>query len=110
MKSFSQLAATTYKCGETETTFDWGCTPGGDNAIMEVIMSIFNWLSVGVVVVVIIFVVVGAIQYMTGSQGGSGEKASGGISTIRNAVMALGLYFIMWALINYLVPGGLLWG
>jgi hypothetical protein len=73
---------------------------------MAVIMTIFNWLSVGVVVVVIIFVVVGAIQYMTGSQGGSGEKTSGGIGTIRNAILALGLYFIMWALVNYLVPGG----
>jgi hypothetical protein len=101
MKALSQLA---YKCGETETMFNFNCS--SDNPIMDVIMTIFNWLSVGVVVVVIIFVVVGAIQYMTGSQGGSGEKASGGISTIRNAVMALGLYFVMWALVNYLVPGG----
>ena len=89
-------------CGDTDTFFDWGCE--GDDAIMDVIMSIFNWLSVGVATVVIIFVVVGAIQYMTAA--GSQDKAKKGIETIRNAIMALGLYFIMWTLLNFLVPGG----
>jgi hypothetical protein len=106
MKIFSQLAATTTydNCG-TKTMFDWGCN-GGDDAIMEIIIMIFNWASVGVVTVVIVFVVVGAIQYMTGAKGGEGDKAAGGIGTIKNAVLALGLYLIMWSLLNYLVPGG----
>jgi hypothetical protein len=71
-------------------------------------MTIFNWASIGVVTVVIIFVVVGAIQYMAGSKGGEDKKTAGGIATIRNAILALGLYLIMWSLLNYLLPGGIL--
>ena len=93
-----KLAAT---CGNTETMFDWGCDK---DPIMDVIMSIFNWLSVGVGTVIIIFVVVGAMQYMTSA--GNQDKAKKGIETIRNAIIALFLYFAMWSLINYLVPGG----
>jgi hypothetical protein len=107
MNIFSQLAATTYKCGETDTFFQWGdCNASSDNAIMDTIVTIFNWASIGVVTVVVIFVVVGAIQYMTGSSGGKDKETKSGLGTIRNAILALGLYFIMWTLLNYLVPGG----
>ena len=92
-----------YTCGETNTFFNWGCS--GDDAIMDLIMSIFNWLSVGVATVVIVFIVLGAIQYMTAS--GNQDKAKKAIQTIINAVIALFLYFAMWAFLNYLVPGGL---
>jgi heme/copper-type cytochrome/quinol oxidase subunit 2 len=102
MKAFSQLAA---KCGDVETTFDWGCK-SNDTAILDTIIFIFNMLSIGVVTIVIVFVVVGAIQYMTGSKTGEDNKTASGIGTIKNAILALGLYLIMWSLLNYLVPGG----
>jgi hypothetical protein len=102
MKILSQLAAT---CGDTNTMFDWGCT-SNNTAIMDTVITIFNWMSGGVLIVVIVFVVVGAIQYMSGSSGGESDKASSGIGTIKNALLALFLYFIMWTLLNWLMPGG----
>jgi heme exporter protein D len=109
---FRQLAANNeYKCSygkgtgewsarEVPTYFNWSgaCTP------QELIITLFNWLAVGVGVIVIVFVVVGAIQYITAA--GNQEQAKKAIERIRNAVLALGLYMIMWALLNFLVPGG----
>jgi uncharacterized BrkB/YihY/UPF0761 family membrane protein len=103
MNIFSLLAA---KCGDTEVMFDFWCADGSEDPIMDTIMSIFNLASAGVVTVVIVFVVVGAIQYMAGAKGGEGDKAAGGIGTIKNAILALVLYLVMWSLLNYLVPGG----
>jgi hypothetical protein len=86
-----------------ETTFDWGCQ-SEETAIMDTIVTIFNWFSVGVATIVVVFIVVGAIQYMTAT--GNQDKTKKGIETIRNAIIALVLYLIMWVLLNYLVPGG----
>lgn len=96
------------KCGDTETFFDWGCDNGTSNPIMDVIVTIFNWLSIGVVTVIIIVVVIGGIQYMTA--GGNSDNAKKAKERILNAIIALGLYLIMWVLLNYLVPGGMLGG
>lgn len=96
----TKFAAT---CGNTETFFNWGCD-NPDNPIMDVVITIFNWLSIGVVTVVIVVVVVGGIQYMTA--GGNSDNAKKAKDRIRNAIIALGLYLIMWSLLNYLVPGG----
>lgn len=76
-----------------------------ENQIICTILLIFNWLAIGVGTVVVIMVIVGAIQYMTAS--GSQDQAKKGIKTIRNAIVALLLYLVMWALLNFLVPGGM---
>jgi hypothetical protein len=101
MNVFSLFAYT--NCG-LETTFNWGCKTT-DNIIIDTIITIFNWASVGVGLVVIAIIVVGAIQYMTAA--GSQERSKKGMEMIRNAVLALILYLVMWAFLNYLVPGGL---
>lgn len=93
-------------CG-TNTFFNWGCD-SGDTAIMDTIIQIFNWLSIGVVTVIIVVVVVGGIQYMTA--GGNSDNAKKAKERILNAIIALGLYLAMWVLLNYLVPGGMLGG
>jgi heme exporter protein D len=85
-----------------ETYFTW-CT-GDTCSIQELVRLFFNWLAIGVGVVVVIFVVVGAIQYITAA--GNQEQAKKAIERIRNAVLALGLYLIMWALMNFIIPGG----
>jgi len=78
----------------------------GTGSIMCTITVIFNWLAIGVSAVVVIMIVVGAIQYMTGGKGGEDKKAKQGMTTIRNAIIALVLYMIMWAFLNFLLPGG----
>jgi hypothetical protein len=101
--SFLSLFAASTTCGP-ETFFEWGCS-SSDNAIIETIISIFNWASIGVGVVVVAFVIVGAIVYTTAA--GNQERSKKGMEIIRNAILALILYLAMWAFLNYLVPGGL---
>jgi len=102
MKQALFMLADSTNCG-TNTFFNWGCD-SKDTAIMDVIINIFNWLSIGVGTVVIIFVIIGAIQYT--SAAGNSDKAKKALDMIKNAVIALFLYLIMWALLNYLIPGG----
>jgi hypothetical protein len=88
-------------CG-TKTFFNWGCNRKG---IVGALMTIFNWLSIGVTIAVLIGIVYGAIIYTT--SGGSPERAKQGIGIIRTAILALLMFFMMWATLNWLVPGGL---
>ena len=75
-----------------------------DNQILCVAVLIFNWMTYGVTTIVVIMVVIGAIQYMLA--GDSQEKAKNAIRTIRNALIAVLLFLLMYAIINYVVPGG----
>ncbi|GHU07718.1 hypothetical protein FACS189431_2750 [Alphaproteobacteria bacterium] len=72
--------------------------------IEQTVRLVFDWLAIGVSIVVVLMVIVGAIRYMTA--GGNQEGAKKGIEIIRNAIIALVLYMVMWALLNFLVPGG----
>lgn len=92
------------KCGDTATFFDWGCSGDDDNQIMNVLATILNWLAIGVSVVVLIGIVYGAVMYA--SAGGNEAQTKKAIGIIRNAVIALLLYFGMWAILQYLIPGG----
>ena len=91
------------KCGDTATFFDWGCG-SGDNEILSVLGTVLNWLAVGVGVAVLIGIIVGAVMYATA--GGNEAQAKNALGYIRNAIIALILYFGMYAIIQYLIPGG----
>ena len=97
------------KCGDTASFFDWGCNDGGgDNQILNVLGTILNWLAVGVSVAVLIGIVYGAVMYA--SAGGNEAQTKKAIGIIRNAIIALILYFAMWAILQYLIPGGVFSG
>jgi hypothetical protein len=98
LAGFSLFAST--HTNALDTYFNWG-----DQTITGMLMTIFNWLAVGVSIAVVAGIIYGAILYIT-SAGDSG-KAQKGIEAIRNAVIALILYFAMFTLLNFLVPGGL---
>jgi cation transporter-like permease len=87
----------------SDTYFDWECEEEGN--ITRIIINIFNWLAIGVGSIAVIMVIVGGIIYMTAHD--SQEQAKKGITFIRNAIIALGLYMVMWTLLNWLVPGGI---
>lgn len=69
------------------------------------LVTISNWLAVGVVIAVIGGIIYGAIMYATSA--GDAGKAKSATEIIRNAFIALVLYFLMWAFLQYIVPGGL---
>ena len=90
-------------CNGVTTLFEWQCS--GDNAILSVAATVLNWLAVGVAAAVLIGIVYGAIIYATAT--GDESKAKHGIEIIRNAVIALILYALMWSFLQVLIPGGL---
>jgi len=92
-------------CGSTPTFFNWGCPGGTGEQITPVLKQILNWLAVGVTIAVIGGVIYGAVLYT--SSGGNQEQAKKAMGIIRNAVVALVMYFAMFAFLNWLVPGGL---
>jgi len=88
-------------CG-TETFFNWNC---GGQGITGLLMTILNWLAVGVAIAVLGAIIYGSILYTTA--GGNTEQTKRALEVIRNAFIALVMYFAMWAVLNWLVPGGL---
>ncbi len=93
-------------CGSAHTFFDWGCNGASDkDSILTVLVTISNWLAAGVVIAVIGGIIYGAIMYATSA--GDAAKAKSATEIIRNAFIALVLYFLMWAFLQYIVPGGL---
>lgn len=93
-------------CGSAHTFFDWGCNGADDkDSILTVLVTISNWLAAGVVIAVIGGIIYGAIMYATSA--GDATKAKSATEIIRNAFIALVLYFLMWAFLQYIVPGGL---
>ena len=93
-------------CGTAHTFFDWGCNGVDDkDSILTVLVTISNWLAAGVVIAVIGGIIYGAIMYATSA--GDAGKAKSATEIIRNAFIALILYFLMWAFLQYIVPGGL---
>jgi hypothetical protein len=89
-------------CG-TDTYFDIDCSSGG--GITGLLVTIVNWLAVGVAIAVLGGIIYGAVLYTTAA--GDAGQAKRALGIIRNSFVALTMYFAMWALLNWLVPGGL---
>jgi len=99
---------------EIETSFAWGgkkCFPKKNadgslnNPIYIALLAIFNFLAIGVGVVVVGGITFGAIRYITSN--GNSQQAQQGVMVIVNSVIGLLLFIFMYALLNFLVPGGL---
>lgn len=80
----------------------------GQNPIATNLLRIINFLSIGIGVVITVSVVAAAIQWT--ASGGEPQKRAKAISRIWNAAIALIIFVFGWALINWLIPGGLLSG
>lgn len=73
--------------------------------IHNYIQPLVDGLAALVGVAVVISIVIGGIQY--GSSGGDPQKVTAAKNRIRNAVLALITFFFLLALLNFLIPGGL---
>ncbi|HYG84366.1 MAG TPA: hypothetical protein VD907_05845 [Verrucomicrobiae bacterium] len=99
------------QCGPIQTAFDFGCTNvdpnAGDsrNPIFHIIIVAINFMAVGLGIVVLFFIIWGSLMYVTSN--GEAAKAQKGISYITNAVLALVLFMAMYAVANFLIPGGI---
>jgi hypothetical protein len=95
-------------CGEgenaVETRFDFGCT-GEGTPIQDFAYAIIRFLSVGVGLVLVASIIYAGIQYS--SSEGNPEATQAAKKRIQNAIIGLIFYLFIFALVQYLVPGGL---
>lgn len=92
-------------CAKTTSFAFAGC--GTDNVgIRCLAVEILKFLSVGVGLAVVGGVAAGGIVYATAQ--GSPGKTQTGIKIITNSVIALVLYLLMFAILQFLIPGGIL--
>jgi hypothetical protein len=104
------------QCGKGEHTvtlsINIGCRgdaypgPNDVNPIIDMAFALFRFLSLGVGVVVVGSIVVAGIQY-TASRGNP-QATEASIKRVTSSVLALILYMFIFAIANFLVPGGLL--
>lgn len=97
--------------GVVKTKFNFGCVgdkyKGGDtlNPIIDVMYAIIKFLTVGVGLVMVASIIWAGIQYS--SSQGNPEQTQAAKNRIQNAIIGLVLYLFIFALVQYLVPGGL---
>jgi hypothetical protein len=103
-----------YTCGGEDgvsTYFDFGCESKDVNAgarsnpIFSILFFIMNLLAGLVSLSVVGGILYGAFLYTSARD--NSQQTQKGIQVITDAVIALILYFALYALVNYLVPGGL---
>lgn len=73
--------------------------------IQKYINPFINFLAALVGIAVVISIIIGGIQY--GSSGGDPSKVTAAKNRIRNAIIALVTFLFLYALLNFLIPGGL---
>jgi len=73
--------------------------------IPATIIDIINFMSFGVGIVVVGLIVVGGFQYVTA--GGNPQKIEAAKKRIIQAIIALVLFIFMYAILQWLIPGGL---
>jgi len=73
--------------------------------ITKYINPLVNLLSALVGVAVVISIIIGGIQYSQSA--GDPQKAAMARNRIRNAILALIAFIFLYAMLNFLIPGGL---
>lgn len=102
-----------HQCGKgpkaIKVGFNFGCrgeeAPGDMNPIVDIMLAIFRFLSTGVGIVVIGSVVVAGIQYTMSR--GDPQTTAAAINRVTSAVGALILYLFIFAIANFIIPGGM---
>lgn len=96
-------------CGSGDRAFktqiNFGCTGKVENPIIDLAYALIKFLSIGVGLVLIGSMIYAGIMYTM--SGGSPEKTTEAKNRIRDAVIALVFYLLIFAMVQFLVPGGL---
>ncbi len=76
------------------------------NKIFDYLIDIVNLLSAAVGIIVVISIIVGGIQYITSD--GNPQNVAAAKERIRNSILAFVIYIFGFAVLQYLIPGGLM--
>jgi hypothetical protein len=85
------------------------CIPNdGSNGgpIMIYLVMVIQYASSAVGLVIVLMIVIGGVQYITSAGDPGAVKAAKG--RITNAIIALICFFLMFAILNFIIPGGIL--
>ena len=102
------------QCGKGEKTvitgFNFGCRGNNYkglqlNPIIDILFAIFRFLSAGVGLIAIGSVIVAGIQYSTARD--NPQATQNAIKRMTNTIIGLLLYLFIFAIANFLIPGGL---
>lgn len=77
-----------------------------DSRIVTYLRWIINFAAGGVGVVSVIMIAIGGVQYITANANPQAIQTAK--KKIFNAIIALVLFILMYAILNFLVPGGLI--
>ena len=91
-------------CGDISTNIIKCDTNGGD-PVTSLLLQLFNFAAVGVGIAVMGGIIWGGVLYAS-SNGDSG-KVNQGKTAIVNSIIGLLLFIFMYAIVNFIVPGGL---
>lgn len=101
-------------CGDGVKTSIINCTPtdkdgdgktdANETGIWEILILVINILTAGVGVLALAGIVYGAVLYT--SAGGNSEQVKKAKGVFMNVVIGVVAFAAMWALLNFLVPGG----
>ena len=100
--------AETYKCGDTETSINFGekCNGEGTSNVTAILLMIIDVMAVGVGIAVVGGIAWGGLTYAMAD--GDAGKTKESVQIIINAVIGLVLFFLLYAGANFFVPGGVL--
>jgi len=100
------------KCGDVKTSIDFGCdgstnskSGGSANPIFQILIIVIRFLSVGVGLAVAGGIIWGGILFVTAR--GNSSQTQKGVTVIVNSVIGLLLFIFMFAILNFVIPGGI---
>jgi hypothetical protein len=76
-----------------------------DNGVWSLLLMVLNILTAGIGIVAVGGIAYGAALYA--SSGDKPEQAKQGMTYIRNVVIGLVAYGLMFAILNFIIPGGI---
>ncbi len=77
---------------------------GCANDLNSLLIMIAKILTAGVLIAAVAGIIFGAVLYMTA--GGSADKTKKGVTVIRDVIIGLVVYGLMYVILNFIIPGG----
>jgi hypothetical protein len=83
-----------------------GNNPATGGAIITYLRAVLQVLSATVGAVIVLMVTLGGVQYLTSI--GDPKRIAAAKDRVTNAFIALVLFLMMYAILNFIIPGGIL--
>lgn len=103
------LSVSAASCGGVDTSII-DCNQSGGSTVEEtgvwgILLLVINIMTAGIGILAVAGIVYGSILYA--SAGGSPENTKKAMGIITNVVIGILAYALMYAVLNFIIPGGL---